>query len=435
MPSPHAASAALLRTTGRKPHRSSEQLERELATVLRQIAASTRAGHSLEHAFSHAAARTRSSVAQAAQRAASQLAIGVAVERTLQEFADEVGGTSAALFAHVVRLQHRRGGDLGRICHRLARLLHERGRLRAEARSETAQARFTARAVLALPILLAVGMSMIAPSFVRQFASPGMLLLASPAVVLLAAGMLVVRRCALAALVLDDTARTSEREERRGLIARVAGAGSPRQQTTRTVGATACLTAPMLATSQTPLVVLGAVFAIGGAGSLPWLMRREARQALAATVDFGLPALLETSVALLAAGATPAEVVVDAIDTCPAPLGPLLQPAAAQIRIGRTPLSAVLALAVTASSPELEAWVFALMDGARYGVPATDTLESLLRDARSAQRERFRQRAATAGPRIQLAVVLLVVPGILWIMLLAAAGGLAGQLHEAGIFV
>jgi len=55
------------------------------------------------------------------------------------------------------------------------------------------------------------------------------------------------------------------------------------------------------------------------------------------------------------------------------------------------------------------------------------------RDARASEREFIRSRAATIGPRIQLAVVAFVVPAITWLVLLATASGLAGQLRDAGV--
>ena len=58
----------------------------------------------------------------------------------------------------------------------------------------------------------------------------------------------------------------------------------------------------------------------------------------------------------------------------------------------------------------LDAWLQLLAIGNSTGVAVTDSIETLLRDSRSRERERYRRRAATAGPRMQLATVLLIVP-------------------------
>ena len=70
---------------------------------------------------------------------------------------------------------------------------------------------------------------------------------------------------------------------------------------------------------------------------------------------------------------------------------------------------------------------------AELGAPAISVLEQLLRDARSARREQLRSIAQTAAPRMQLALVLLVVPGVMWLMLLATVGGLVRQLQASGV--
>jgi hypothetical protein len=44
-----------------------------------------------------------------------------------------------------------------------------------------------------------------------------------------------------------------------------------------------------------------------------------------------------------------------------------------------------------------------------------------------------RSRAAIAAPRMQLAVVLLVVPAVMWIVLAVAATGLARQMAAVGV--
>lgn len=405
--------------------------DRQLAQALRQLAAATRSGHSLQQAFAVAAARGAGPVASACETAASQLSLGASVTRVTQRFAEQVGGHSAELFARVVAVQHRRGGDLGQLCHRLARILHERGRLQAEARSTTAQARFTANAVLGLPLMLALGLAWIAPGMVRQLASPAMALLALPSLVLMGVGIVVIRRLALGSLRLEPNPRATR--GRPSVLLRLAGDGPPRQQALRAAAVGGSVALPLVLLSPTPLVLMLSAAAVAGAAAMPSLQERDRRGVLDDATTIALPHLLELSIALLAAGATPHEALAEGVAACPGELGERLRPAAAQVELGRSALSALLAVEAVQRSPELEAWAFALADGSRFGAPATDVLETLLRDARSHQRERFRQRAATAAPRIQLATVLLVVPAILWLMLLAAGGGLARQLQAAGV--
>ena len=99
-------------------------------------------------ALAEAATRCTSSpsVAEACAQASGALALGVPLPDAIRTLAEEVDVPAARLLADVVAVHHRRGGDLGMLCHRLSQLLHERARLDREARALTAQARFTARA-------------------------------------------------------------------------------------------------------------------------------------------------------------------------------------------------------------------------------------------------------------------------------------------------
>jgi Flp pilus assembly protein TadB len=361
--------------------------------------------------------------------------LGVSPVDVAAQLARELDIHAAKLFADVVSVQHRRGGDLGTLCHRLSQLLHQRARLDREARSLTAQARFTARAVLVLPGLATLLWAWRSPGSFTSMLHPGTLVLASPAFVLLAAGIVVVRTLAVRATELDRPAR----EPKPGIVTRgmrrACGAGTVHARLVRGACVGAMVPTLLVAVSGhiSGPVVLSAAIAVACGAAWPYLDDRRRQRYLAEAAQDGLATLLEVSIALLAAGALPHEVVLGAIDSCPGRLGAALRPAAAQARIGRSLESALAAVPEVGAAPELDAWLHALTSGARHGAPAGHVLDTLLRDARSAEREAFRARAATMGPRIQLAIVLLIVPALLWLVLLVTTTGLVRQLRHAGV--
>lgn len=405
-----------------------------LADALRTIAAAMRAGSTLQQALMRAAVRGHDPVARACATAAARIALGRSVEGELGRFAEAVGTPAAQLFAQVVQVQHRRGGDLGGPCHRLASLLHERRRLDAEARSATAQARFSARAVLAIPLLLAIAAAWRAPDSTRALLEPEPLLLATPGVMLVVAGALFARRaargaCVLGAAAAEPSARTGVA---RRAVRRIAGEGTRSQQSLRLAAAAL--------TCSIPGVVHGgsfagacAVGAVAAALLWPWSECSRVHRRHAAVVESGIEALLEVSIALFAAGATAHEVAALAPASVPEPLRSALAPAVHRLGLGRTIASSYDPLPEVAASPQLDGWLHAICTSAELGAPASAVLEQLLRDARAGRRERLRTAAQTAGPRMQLALVLLVVPGVMWLMLLATVGGLLEQLRAAGV--
>jgi Flp pilus assembly protein TadB len=176
-----------------------------------------------------------------------------------------------------------------------------------------------------------------------------------------------------------------------------------------------------------------ALLAISAAAAWPWSDAARMRRVQATTAQSGIESLLEVSIALLAAGATAHEVATLAPASTSEPLRSALAPAVHRVGLGRTITSSFDAVPEVAASPQLDGWLHAICTSAELGAPATFVLEQLLRDARAARRERLRSVAQTAAPRMQLALVLLVVPGVMWLMLLATVGGLVQQLRASGV--
>lgn len=410
-------------------------IDREFAAALRSLAASVRAGRSLAVAFDDASHRVDGCIAAACARCAARFRLGIAHSEVLSALHQDIGLDTSRLLVDVLIVRHRAGGDLGDVCHRVARLVDERTRLRVEARSATAQARFTAQAVLILPALLLVVWWQLAPETLRQLTSGGGLLILSPAIVLLLTGIVVIRRIATSAMALagDGATRRHASSLSGRAAAVIAGTGPLSIQSLRLVIVAALPCIAITATSSVPVARLAAAALVVCAAIWPWAQTRAATRHARDVVDSGIDTLLEVSIGLLAAGAPPRAVATGAIAACPGSLGRELSSRAAQIELGRSVESALASSASVRTSPELDAWVHALTRDARHGAAATDTLERLLADVRTRQREQLRARAATAGPRMQLATVLLVVPAILWFVLVATGLSLVRQLQSTGM--
>jgi len=408
----------------------------ELADALRVIAAAMRAGATVQQALGRAAERGNGLVARSCATAAARIALGRPLESEIAAFADRIDTPSARLFAQVVSVQHRRGGDLGGPCHRLASLLHERTRLDAEARSATAQARFSARAVLAIPALLAAAAAWRAPDAAQRLAQPGTLLIAAPGILLVLAGALVARRIARTACSLGGTTARTNRAGSwaRIVAARVAGSGPRAHAGARlALVSLACCAPALILAGPSPAGVICTLVAVCAAAAWPWSERARDQRLRGAVARSGIETLLEVSIALFAAGATAHEVATIAPASAPEPLRSALSPAVHRVGLGRTIAAAFDLVPEVGASPQLDGWLHAICTSAELGAPASDVLEQLLRDARAARREQLRSVAQTAAPRMQLALVLLVVPGIMWLMLLATVGGLVSQLQASGV--
>ena len=120
------------------------------------------------------------------ERVRAELALGAPTREALEALRRRVDSPRVDSFAAALLSQQLAGGDLATLLRRFAAAAADRDRTEADARSATAQARFTGLLVVAMPVGAALLAELLAPGFVGG-------LLASPA----AAAMLVAAAAAL----------------------------------------------------------------------------------------------------------------------------------------------------------------------------------------------------------------------------------------------
>ncbi len=157
---------AVLRSRGR---RRRDAIAAEAPAIARAVGDALAGGHSVRGAIA-AAARgggVRGPAGEELRASAAALELGERTDDVLRAFARRAGQGPCDTLAAAILLQRDAGGDLAGLLRSLAVALEARGRVVAEARSSTAQARFTAFIVTGLPIAgVALG----------ELAKPGFLL-------------------------------------------------------------------------------------------------------------------------------------------------------------------------------------------------------------------------------------------------------------------
>jgi tight adherence protein B len=162
-----------------------------------RIADALASGHTTRAAISIAANELDGPIGRELSRVAHELELGTTTDAALAAFRERAGSRRIDLLVAAIRLQRRSGGNLAELLRGIAAALDDRTRLEAEARAETAQARFTSTVVLAMPFCL-VGLGEVAsPGTVGRLAgSPlGVWLIGSAGAMQLG-GALLVRRLA-----------------------------------------------------------------------------------------------------------------------------------------------------------------------------------------------------------------------------------------------
>ena len=188
---PAAASWALASRSGR--------YRRAVETALPRIATATAdalaAGRSVRAALDGAANSLEGPAAVEMSRVRADLDLGATLEAGLGGLRQRIRSPRVDSFCAVVLSQRIAGGDLVSLLRRYAEAAAARERARADARTATAQARFTGLLVAAMPAGAALLAELLAPGFVSGLlGNGGSLALLAAAGALQIAGFAAIRR-------------------------------------------------------------------------------------------------------------------------------------------------------------------------------------------------------------------------------------------------
>lgn len=172
-------------------------VERALPTVAIAIADSLAAGRSLRASLATAAGSAEGPAAVELARLGAELELGAATLDAVAALRRRMRSPRVDAFAAALLSQRRAGGDLAGLLRRFAEGAAERDRVAEEARSATAQARFTGLLVVAMPAGGALFAELLRPGFlVEVLSAPASAVLLALAAALQAAGFVAIRRFA-----------------------------------------------------------------------------------------------------------------------------------------------------------------------------------------------------------------------------------------------
>ncbi|MCD6014447.1 MAG: Type secretion system domain protein [Solirubrobacterales bacterium] len=190
-----AGPAAAASMIARRRARYRRAVDRGLPDVAVAVADALAAGRSARAALAAAAASLEGPPATELGRVRAELSLGVSTRAALAGLRRRVGSARVDSFAAAVLSQQIAGGDLASLLRRFAAAAADRDRVEADARSATAQARFTGLLVVAMPVGAALLAELLEPGFVGDLLAngPAAALLALAAALQLA-GFVAIRR-------------------------------------------------------------------------------------------------------------------------------------------------------------------------------------------------------------------------------------------------
>jgi tight adherence protein B len=170
-------------------------VERSLPEVATAIADSLSAGRSLRASLPAAAGSLDGPPASELARLGAELDLGAATTTAVEGWRRRMRSERVDAFAAALLSQRLAGGDLAALLRRFAAGAAERDRVAEDARSATAQARFTGLLVVAMPSGGALFAELIQPGFVAKLlGSPPSAVLLALAAALQLAGFVAIRR-------------------------------------------------------------------------------------------------------------------------------------------------------------------------------------------------------------------------------------------------
>jgi tight adherence protein B len=172
-------------------------VERALPEVAAAIADSLAAGRSLRASLPASVASLDGPAAVELARLGAELELGAPTAETIAGWRARMRSPRVDAFAAALLSQRRAGGDLSALLRRFSAGAAERDRAAEDARSATAQARFTGLLVVAMPSGGALFAELIGPGFLAKLAGePAAAAMVALAAALQAAGFVAIRRFA-----------------------------------------------------------------------------------------------------------------------------------------------------------------------------------------------------------------------------------------------
>lgn len=190
-----AGPAAVGWTSGARRRRYRQAVERSLPEMATAIADSLSAGRSLRASLTASVASLDGPPANELARLAGEFELGSPTATALERWRERMRSERVDAFTAALLSQRLAGGDLASLLRRFAAGAAERQRVAEDARSATAQARFTGLLVVAMPTGGALFAELLQPGFIgKLLASPPAAVLLALAVAMQLVGFAAIRR-------------------------------------------------------------------------------------------------------------------------------------------------------------------------------------------------------------------------------------------------
>ncbi|MCC6629444.1 MAG: type II secretion system F family protein [Chloroflexi bacterium] len=172
-----------------------QAFERHLPDAIDIMAGSLEAGTSLPMSLELVAREIPAPVSTEFSRALREVSLGMSLDDALINMQERIDSDDLDMLATAVAIQFRVGGNLADVLKVIAHTIRERVRVRGDIRSLTAQQTMSANVLVILPIVLAVLLFFLNPTYEMRLFDPGLpQMLTAGAVAMVVVAFVILRR-------------------------------------------------------------------------------------------------------------------------------------------------------------------------------------------------------------------------------------------------
>jgi tight adherence protein B len=162
-----AAGCAPIAWVASKARARMKAFDNQLPDLLITIAASLKAGHSFRHAIQAVVDEGADPAARELRRVLNETRLGRPMDDALGEMGERVGSKNLSFVLNAVSIQRQIGGTLAGLFDMVAETVRQRQQFTRKIRSLTAMGRMSAYVLAALPICVALLITVISPAYMQ----------------------------------------------------------------------------------------------------------------------------------------------------------------------------------------------------------------------------------------------------------------------------
>jgi tight adherence protein B len=147
----------------------------QLDNTLQLFSGSLRAGHSLLRAIDAVAKESQAPTSEELTRIVNETRLGMDLDDSMNQAAKRMESEDFSWVAQAIGIHREVGGDLAEVLDRVAGTIRERNQIRRQVKTLSAEGKMSAYILMLLPVLIVAILSLIAPDYISQFVTSGIL--------------------------------------------------------------------------------------------------------------------------------------------------------------------------------------------------------------------------------------------------------------------